>query len=552
MSNTKVSYSMITGAPVNVLDYGAVADYVYATNTGTDNTAAFQAAINDAQLNKKSLYIPGGNYRLANALSVTKTISIYGDGRVNSRLWLTNNAEDGIVISGGEDYMWFVGFNLVYRTKGTGNGIVIGYDTAQVHFEDMYVDSANYGIYCANRTFLVTLSNIVAARCNTGVWLSGEIGGGGSTIRAHDSYFLGNQIGFYVQFTTEVTVTDCATDFTDDISYLGLQFYACTTIYVQNLHAEGITAPVGFGGGNIVAAVRIDDCQSLIVDGLYYDLDGDSGPNVYAISSQTDTINPVIHANGITKGSYISASNKRISTVSSGAGVHTLLEAQGDWGSASGYDNSGVAAIRIKSSSAGLELFGLDTLASLTRSSGIQTGVIKSSADNNFVLSCVPDSGNVQLEHKDSGGTTHQVMWSSTDTSLRVNAAGDDNAYSLGTATRRWSVVYAATGTINTSDKNEKQDISVLDSSEYLVANRLKGLIRKFRFKNAVKEKGDDARIHVGVIAQDIKIAFEAEGLDANRYGVFCSDTWVDDAGVEQTRLGVRYEELYAFIISTL
>ena len=50
-----------------------------------------------------------------------------------------------------------------------------------------------------------------------------------------------------------------------------------------------------------------------------------------------------------------------------------------------------------------------------------------------------------------------------------------------------------------------------------------------FQFKDAVEKKGGDARIHVGVIAQEVKAAFESEGLDASRYGLFCHDTWEDE-----------------------
>jgi len=128
-----------------------------------------------------------------------------------------------------------------------------------------------------------------------------------------------------------------------------------------------------------------------------------------------------------------------------------------------------------------------------------------------------------------------------------------DNAMTLGTAGNRWSVVYAATGTINTSDENEKQDIASLEAAELATAAAIKGLVKKFRFKDAVSAKGDQARIHVGVIAQEVKTAFEANGLDAEKYGIFCSDTWTDEeTGEEKTRLGVRYEELLAFIIAAM
>lgn len=140
-----------------------------------------------------------------------------------------------------------------------------------------------------------------------------------------------------------------------------------------------------------------------------------------------------------------------------------------------------------------------------------------------------------------------------------------DNALSLGTASRRWSTVYAGTGTINTSDEREKQDIEELSAAELRVARSLKGLIRKFRFKDAVGEKGGDARVHFGVIAQDVMVAFEVEGLDPMRYGVICYDEWEDipeqlnEAGeVVQpfypagNRYGVRYEEMISFIVSAL
>ena len=66
-------------------------------------------------------------------------------------------------------------------------------------------------------------------------------------------------------------------------------------------------------------------------------------------------------------------------------------------------------------------------------------------------------------------------------------------------------------------------------------------------------EKGDAARTHVGIMAQDLQAAFATEGLDASDYAMWCSDTWIDkETGEERTRLGVRYSELLAFIISAI
>mgnify|MGYP000067753205 CR=1 FL=1 len=130
--------------------------------------------------------------------------------------------------------------------------------------------------------------------------------------------------------------------------------------------------------------------------------------------------------------------------------------------------------------------------------------------------------------------------------------AGRDNAIDLGSLGARFDDIYATNGTIQTSDRNEKQDIEALTDAETRVAVAAKGLLRKFRWKDAVAEKGDEARTHFGIIAQDLQDAFTAEGLDAGDYAMFISSTWTDDDGIEQTRLGVRYSELLAFIIAAI
>ena len=133
-----------------------------------------------------------------------------------------------------------------------------------------------------------------------------------------------------------------------------------------------------------------------------------------------------------------------------------------------------------------------------------------------------------------------------------------DNAIDLGWSNARFDDIYATNGTIQTSDRNEKQDIQALTEAEQRVATACKGLIRRFRWQDSVEKKDNNpdsdetARLHFGVIAQDLQDAFEAEGLDAGDYGMFISQTWEDDDGNEQTRLGVRYNELLAFIITTL
>jgi hypothetical protein len=128
-----------------------------------------------------------------------------------------------------------------------------------------------------------------------------------------------------------------------------------------------------------------------------------------------------------------------------------------------------------------------------------------------------------------------------------------DNTWDMGGPSNRWDDVYATNGTIQTSDANEKQDIEALSDAEQRVAVAAKGLLRKYRWKSSVEEKGDDARIHFGIIAQDLKAAFEAEGLDAGRYAMFINSEWTDEeTGEQKSRMGIRYNQLLAFIIAAI
>lgn len=134
-----------------------------------------------------------------------------------------------------------------------------------------------------------------------------------------------------------------------------------------------------------------------------------------------------------------------------------------------------------------------------------------------------------------------------------------DNANSLGNASFRFSEVFAGSGTINTSDERLKTELLDYDEAERQTAIALKGLIRKFRYRDAVSQKGDGARIHFGVGAQAVGECFRQHGLEPENYGVFCYDAWdesEDEATGEVTpagdRYGIRYDELLAFIIGAL
>jgi len=82
MAITKASYSLINGAPFNVLDFGAVGDGV------ADDTAAIQAAIDAVPTGGGAVYLPQGLYLVdpAVGINVVAGLTVFGDGRYNTQL----------------------------------------------------------------------------------------------------------------------------------------------------------------------------------------------------------------------------------------------------------------------------------------------------------------------------------------------------------------------------------------------------------------------------------------------------------------------------------
>ena len=178
-------------------------------------------------------------------------------------------------------------------------------------------------------------------------------------------------------------------------------------------------------------------------------------------------------------------------------------------------------------------------------------------------------------------------------------STSDDNELDLGRSSARYDDIHATNGTIQTSDENEKQDIASLTSAEITAATAISKLFKTYKWKDKEAAKGNDARTHTGVVAQQVQTAMSDAGLNASKYAFWCSDTWwetsteveaveaveakdavYDDDGnlvieaveaveakdaytridtynseekapegaTERTRLGVRYPELLAFI----
>lgn len=138
-------------------------------------------------------------------------------------------------------------------------------------------------------------------------------------------------------------------------------------------------------------------------------------------------------------------------------------------------------------------------------------------------------------------------------------APREDNTKTLGGPSFRWSVVHAGSATIVTSDesvkvfRNTPEDIA---EREHLAAKEIKEGIRAYQLKDAIKEKGSNARLHFGVGAQTVVATLRKHGLLPDDYAFVTlaqwdnQDAYEDQPAIEAgSRYGIRYEELIMFLL---
>lgn len=164
-------------------------------------------------------------------------------------------------------------------------------------------------------------------------------------------------------------------------------------------------------------------------------------------------------------------------------------------------------------------------------------------------------------------GSIYQSLGTTLDLSAGAKNFGpiEDATHSCGYAAKRWATVFASSGTINTSDARLKTEVSKFSPGEIAAAKALSAEIGTYRWLDAVAEKGDAARKHIGMTVQRAMEIMVANGLDPMAYGFICFDKWdardaiLDSEGttvVEAIKAGdlysFRYDALNLFLAAGL
>jgi hypothetical protein len=501
MSLTKASYSMITGAPANVLDYGADA-------TGTNDSAS---AFNAALAVSKYVFIPSGTYKILSTITIPPYAQIFGAGINNTTVTIAADYQAFVL----QYYSQLRQLTVTKSGTHTHNLIEVGsssLDGGRAVISDVYVSGAGADGIQLIQGNLGTLENIVSVSngLNGIRFLHGNNNLNAWTIQGYNDLRSNGNDGLNIEGGTSLGDNYCS---------------------VSNF-ITGVTAQQNSNYGVFIGT------RSNLVS-CYGELNttADVQLGTYARGNEVKTVQgAIVDSSG-------NPSFNIVYNYNSSGGYQRIFQNQTLF---SGVANTGLAIYNNDGASGVLAL--------------TKTGT------NSFAFTGQNSSGNFTFSFKNAAAPTAYIT-----TTFGGNTQPDtDNAFNLGAASYRWSTVYAATGTINTSDANQKQQFSALTDAEQATAKAIKGLFKTFKFNDAVDKKGANARTHIGVSAQEVQQAFTSNGLDATKYGLFCSDTWWTDGNgkvyesqkdssgnsieglTEHTQLGVRYEELLAFVISAI
>lgn len=556
-----ILHNRMTGF-VDVRDFGAIPDDAWNGTTiltnGTDSTTAIRNAIAYAIANKIGIVYAPGKYRITDTLVMdtgvyTQSISLQGDGST-SRIRNTG-AQDAIHFSTTQFLKNSSIKNIeIYCMATAGHGINIKYGCTVCRFENVNIAVLNpskstyFGDYSA---FAVGDGGVFDT-----VWSGGDLslpGDGSSTVAGFR--FITNGTTFNENIVENIR------------PYYGgiVQFFSIvnnhTTSYLTNNTFRNINFEVCKGGGFVMASATGFLLQNLSFwdEDLYVNHLVDFVTGTGYDSTANTIMGMKRHGGTLASGVrdiYLQAAND---TTVINLGTQASDIPSYNWNSKRVTVIGGVVSGELNPSQRNRvgALNVLPTMFSGTayidalHVGGFGTtdgSIINYSGGYTSVINQLASSG-IKLEARNAANAARQAFLSGA-----AFFPLPDNTIALGDGSARWTVVYAATGAINTSDERSKQDIEAIPD-EWLNAW---GDVEFYRYKmrSAVEAKGSDARWHVGVVAQRIQDAFSARGIDAFEIGLLCLDKWnakdavIDEDGntVSPSReagemFGVRYEE---------
>lgn len=162
MALTKVSYSMIAGAAINVLDYGADPSGV------ADSTAAIQLAFDQ----RGKIYLPTGTYKITSSLTLYGNTEVFGDGPGLSILRGSGFTSGQLIQDSSRVTSTDINLNIVLRdfeidcnsyAVGTSSGIIF-YRVGNLLIDNLYIHDCGSTALRWGQSYADTI-NITVSNC---------------------------------------------------------------------------------------------------------------------------------------------------------------------------------------------------------------------------------------------------------------------------------------------------------------------------------------------------------------------------------------------------
>lgn len=550
--------------------FGAKGDYDASTDTGTDDTLAFRQAIAVAiTLGYRKVTVPAGfNYLITDELNLggvgyrgAAGVALVGDNWMNTTLHFRSLSPTSVCIairggSGSSSGRYVEGLTIqpTVATRYMGIGIQLS-GACFTRNSSLWVRQFNINIHLYNDSapgVFTEFNEFRACRLHRGlINILMEVDGGDNSFHGNDFINIQNQVKTTVDggdgnvvagVGLELRgVTSAAYWYNGFISTHMFGGASATGIKLTKANTDNISGQ--FTGENSLSLVSTDTVSRFELFGAFRSI----GSVTFSTPAE-----PTNNASIFVFDNLISNTTNFVSP-----SMNTYSPRQYPVSLADRTNNGGFSAI--------------------FRSTGVNTDSLcyaaGADAASHHYFGYTPAGGNLHsfvpgLRINHDGGAI--VSYATT---MYLNALGAggvqigtnlfaprvDNTESNGTAAFRWSVLYAGTGTINTSDETVKdfrassEDIS---AQEALAATEIKKSIRAYQFKDAIEDKQGNARFHFGVGAQTVINILKTYNLNPDDYAFITLEQWddqYDEYGVlikpSGSLYGIRYEELTMFIL---